>query len=209
MQLPSVWRQRPIFGTSSTCEMDLTVLGSISPPADCMRRALNGFRVGDAVLTPGWTDYSVRLQYQAYDVTSMLCSGINAMGAMLGDGWYCGYFGFRPKRSGAHYGEHPELLAQLSLRYLDGTSEWIATDKSWKTNWGEIMHADPLMGECHFSGLHPTGWDTAGFDDKRWFSVLARGRDTTSIVADPGPPIRITDVIAPLALPNRIREDNR
>src|ERR1700733_2882186 len=53
---------------------------------------LNGVRVGDAVLTPGWTDYSVRLQYQAYDVTSMLCSGINAMGAMLGDGWYCGYF---------------------------------------------------------------------------------------------------------------------
>jgi alpha-L-rhamnosidase len=161
---------------------------------------LNGFRVGDAVLTPGWTDYSVRLQYQAYDVTSMLCSGSNAMGAMLGDGWYCGYFGFRPKRSGAHYGEHPELLAQLYLRYLDGTSEWIATDKSWKTNWGEIMHADPLMGECHFSGLDPTGWDTAGFDDERWFPVLARGRDTTSIVADPGPPIRITDVIAPRSL---------
>jgi alpha-L-rhamnosidase len=128
---------------------------------------LNGRRVGDAVLTPGWTDYAVRIPYQAYDVTSMLVPGRNAVGALLGDGWYSGYFGFQPKRSGAHYGDHPELLAQLHLRYRDGASEWVVSDRSWRASWGAILHADPLMGELQCSGLEPGGWDRAGFDDRR------------------------------------------
>jgi alpha-L-rhamnosidase len=161
---------------------------------------LNGARVGSAVLTPGWTDYAMRLQYQAFDVTAMLAPGTNAIGVLLGDGWYCGYFGSQPKRSGAHYGDHPELLAQLHLRYRNGSSEWVVTDKSWKANWGAILHADPLMGEYQYSGLHPSGWDTAPFDDRRWFRVVARARDGTAIVADPGPPIHVTELLAPRAL---------
>ena len=158
---------------------------------------LNGTRIGDRVLTPGWTDYAVRMQYQAYDVTSMLVPGSNTLGALLGEGWYSGYFGFQPKRSGAHYGDHPELLAQLHLCYRNGTSAWVVTDESWKANWGAILYADPLMGELQCSGLHPAGWDRVGFDDCSWHPVVARSRDGTAIVADPGPAVRVTQTLVP------------
>lgn len=158
---------------------------------------INGERVGDAVLTPGWTDYSRRLQYRAYDVTAMLHPGDNAIGVMLGDGWYSGYFGFEPKRSGAHYGDHPELLAQLLLYSSDGNRTWIVTDSSWRTNWGAILHADPLMGELQCPAVEPAGWDRAGFDDRGWYVPAVRATDGTTIVADPGPPIRVIETVPP------------
>ena len=158
---------------------------------------LNGVRVGDRVLAPGWTDYWRRLQYQAYDVTAMLTAGPNAIGVLLGDGWYSGYFGSDPKRSGAHYGAKPELLAQLHLHYRDGSSAWVVTDASWRSDWGAILHSDPLMGELQYPGLHPAGWTEAPFDDRRWHPVAARPLDGTPIVADPGPAVRVTQVLPP------------
>jgi alpha-L-rhamnosidase len=158
---------------------------------------LNGARVGDRVLSPGWTDYALRLQYQAYDVTDRIVIGANTLGALLGDGWYCGYFGSHPKRSGAHYGQYPDLLAELHLRYADGHTDRVVTDASWTANWGDILHADPLMGELQCSGLHPVGWDRPPFDDHRWHPVRARQRDAVAIVADPGAPIRITQELVP------------
>ncbi len=147
------------------------------------------------MLAPGWTDYALRLPYQAYDVTALLNEGSNAIGVLLGDGWYCGYFGFESKRSGAHYGNQPQLLAQLHLRYRDGVTETVATDATWRANWGKIMHADPLMGVSHITGLDPAGWDEARFDDRRWYQVRTRDRDAVNIVADPGPPIRTTEIV--------------
>ena len=74
---------------------------------------VNGTRVGDDVLAPGWTDYDRRIQYQTYDVTPLLAEGQNALGAVLGDGWFAGFVGFDPKHRGALYGPRPQLLAQL------------------------------------------------------------------------------------------------
>ena len=62
---------------------------------------LNGHRVGDAFLAPGWTDYGQRVLYQAYDVTSLLATGENVLGAIIADGWYAGFVGFDAKRAGA------------------------------------------------------------------------------------------------------------
>ncbi|HEY7419724.1 MAG TPA: alpha-L-rhamnosidase N-terminal domain-containing protein, partial [Ktedonobacteraceae bacterium] len=89
---------------------------------------LNGVRVGDAVLTPGWTDYNKRILYQTYDVTALLAEGKNALGGILGEGWYTGYVGFDPKRRGAHYGTCPQLLVQLQVQYEDGTISTIVSD---------------------------------------------------------------------------------
>src|SRR5918995_1634331 len=91
---------------------------------------LNGSKVGDDVLAPGWTDYDRRVQYQTYDVTPLLAEGQNALGAVLGDGWYAGFVGFDPKHRGALYGARPQLLAQLAVEYEDGTTESLATDGS-------------------------------------------------------------------------------
>ena len=87
---------------------------------------LNGTRVSDDVLTPGWTSYDKRLQYQTYDVTSMLRRGDNAVGVVLGNGWYRGNVGFSKQRN--MYGERLALLLQIDVTYADGTRASITSD---------------------------------------------------------------------------------
>jgi alpha-L-rhamnosidase len=161
---------------------------------------LNGSRVGDAVLTPGWTDYAKRIPYQTYDVTSLLGQGENVIGALLADGWYSGFFGFDAKRAGAHYGAAPEFLAQLVLSFSDGSRQLVVTDEAWQARFAAIRHADLLMGERHDLALEPAGWDAPGFDAAGWRAVQRRDRDTRPLVADPGPPIRVTQEIAPRSI---------
>jgi alpha-L-rhamnosidase len=161
---------------------------------------LNGGRVGDAVLAPGWTDYAQRVPYQTYDVTGLLREGENVIAALLADGWYAGFVGFDAKRAGAHYGTAPELLAQLVITFADGTDQWVVTDGGWRGRPGAIRHADLLMGERHDLALEPGGWDTPGFDATGWRGVRCRERDARRLVADPGPPIRVTQEIAPRSI---------
>src|SRR6185437_6082244 len=153
--------------------------------------------VGDGFLAPGWTDYTQRIAYQAYDVTSLLAEGENVLGAILADGWYAGFYGFDPKRAGAHYGTAPELLAQLVLLLADGSQQRIITDGQWESSAGAIRHADLLMGERHDLTREPHGWDTPGFDARNWCPVRVRKRDSTLLVADPGPPVRVSQEIGP------------
>jgi alpha-L-rhamnosidase len=161
---------------------------------------LNGQRVGDAFLAPGWTDYHRRVLYQTYDVTSLLTGGENVLGAILADGWYAGFVGFDAKRAGAHYGTTPELLAQLVITFADGSREWVVTDEHWQARTGAIAHADLLMGEKHDLRLEPAGWDAPGFDAEGWPAASCRERDSRPLVADPGPPIRVTAEIRPTAI---------
>lgn len=156
---------------------------------------LNGERVGDAELAPGWTDYHKRIQYQTYDVTGMLREGENALGAILGEGWYCGYVGFDPKRRGAHYGESPQLLAQFVIEYENGASEIIATDGSWKSVTGPMLYSDLLMGECYDARMEMEGWDEPGFDDSEWLPASAEDIGAVQPVAQPDQPVRVTEEV--------------
>jgi len=106
---------------------------------------LNGQRVGDAHFAPGWTDYTKRIQYQTYDVTALLQTGDNVLGAVVADGWYCGYIGFDSKR--AYYGKTPQFLAQIVLEYADGSRETIGTGALWRGTSGPTLSSDMLMGE--------------------------------------------------------------
>jgi len=161
---------------------------------------LNGHRVGDRFLTPGWTDYTRRIPYQTYDVTGLLAEGENVIGAIIAEGWYAGFVGFDAKRAGAHYGTAPELLAQLVITYRDGTRQQIVTDEQWQARFATIRHADLLMGERHDLRLESRGWDGPGFDAAGWWPVTCRERDNTPLVADPGPPIRVTEEIEPRSI---------
>ncbi|HYC27211.1 MAG TPA: alpha-L-rhamnosidase N-terminal domain-containing protein, partial [Chitinophagaceae bacterium] len=99
---------------------------------------LNGKKAGDEVLTPGWTSYNNRLQYQVYDITNLLKKGKNAIGAILGEGWYRGTMGWVSQWG--VYGKKLGLLAQLVINYSDGTQDIIGTDASWKgTQNGPIV----------------------------------------------------------------------
>lgn len=159
---------------------------------------LNGQRVGDAHFAPGWTDYTKRIQYQTYDVTEMLQAGDNALGAVVADGWYAGYIGFGSKR--AHYGEMPQLLAQIVLEYADGSRETLGTGEHWRGMSGPILSSDMLMGESYDARLEMPGWDTATFDTPSWRAVQVEAEHDPAVrrAAQVDPPVRVTEELTPI-----------
>jgi alpha-L-rhamnosidase len=154
---------------------------------------INGNRVGNDVLAPGWTDYNRRVQYQTYDITPLLVEGSNALGAVLGDGWFAGFVGFDPKHRGALYGPRPQFLAQLNVEYEDGTTESLATDGSWRCSKGPILYSDLLMGESYDARREMPGWAEPGFDESGWYGVEAEEIGDTNLVAQPDEGIRVTE----------------
>jgi alpha-L-rhamnosidase len=156
---------------------------------------LNGQRVGDAVLTPGWTSYDHRLQYQTYDVTDLVHEGDNALGAILGDGWYRGYMGFTGERN--MYGDRLALLLQLHLTYADGRGEIIGSDGQWRATRGPIQMSDIYNGEIYDARQEKLGWDTAGYDDNDWCGVRQLDHTKEIVVAQDGPFIRRHEELRP------------
>jgi alpha-L-rhamnosidase len=156
---------------------------------------LNGQRVGDAELTPGWTSYERQLQYQTYDVTGLMIKGDNAMGAFLGEGWYRGAFGF----AGAphHYGEHTGLLVQLEITYEDGTMDRVVSDEEWKTSPSPILLSSIFAGESYDARLDQPGWLRPGFDDSQWLAARSVDGAPDTLIAQSGPPVRKIQEIVP------------
>lgn len=158
---------------------------------------LNGIRVGDALLTPGWTDYFQRIQYQAYDVTELLRSGPNAFGAILGDGWGVGHIAWMGRQ---HYADRPQFLAQIVLTYSDGSQEIVTTDKNWKVTQGPILEADMLMGESYDARREMSDWSNPGFDDASWWPVEVFADRGAALVATNGPTIRRQEILRPVSI---------
>jgi alpha-L-rhamnosidase len=156
---------------------------------------VNGERVGEYVLAPGWTDYRKRIQYQTYDVTGLLAEGQNTLGAILGDGWYAGFVGFDPKHRGAHYGSRAHLLAQLNVEYEDGTTYTVVSDGSWKSSTGPILYSDLLVGESYDARKEMAGWNEPGFDDSEWYPVRVGGVESAALIAQPDEGVRVTEEV--------------
>ncbi|MEU1193971.1 family 78 glycoside hydrolase catalytic domain, partial [Streptomyces sp. NPDC005859] len=158
---------------------------------------INGRRVGDHALAPGWTSYHHRLRYQTHDVTDHLRAGANAIGAWLADGWYRGRLGF----GGGHadlYGDRVALLAQLEILHRDGTVTVIGTDTSWLAGQGPILSSGLLDGETYDARDELPGWSNPGFDDADWSPVEVVDRDPATLIAPTGPPVRCTEEISPV-----------
>ncbi|MDO5523596.1 MAG: family 78 glycoside hydrolase catalytic domain [Bacteroidia bacterium] len=159
---------------------------------------LNGQKVGDQVFTPGWTTYGHRLQYQVYDVTNQLQNGRNAVGAILGEGWYRGSLAWSD--NWGIYGKNLGLFAQLRIDYTDGTSSLIATDDSWKaTNDGPIVKNGIYFGEHYNAGKNLSGWSKAGYNDSNWKKVSI-GKYDFNLVASEGAEIRKIEEIKPVKI---------
>jgi alpha-L-rhamnosidase len=153
---------------------------------------LNGHRVTQDVLRPGWTDYRLRVPYQTYDVTDLLQPGENVLGAILGDGWYCGYVAFGGTRQ--LYGERPALVAQLEVDLPNVADPvLIRTGKDWRTTTGPILAADNYMGETYDARLELDGWVTPGYDDSGWEPVEVGRMPLAELVSTVSPPIRRTE----------------
>ena len=158
---------------------------------------INGEKVGDQLFTPGWTSFNKRLQYQTYDVTSMLKKE-NAIGAVLGDGWYRGYIAWKEQTD--YYGKQLALLLQLQINYADGTSETIVSDKSWYSNNGPIIKSDLYNGELYDARLEMDGWAKVGFDKSEWKSVLEVVKPKDVLIAPQGVPVKAVEEIKPIEL---------
>ncbi|MFO8008497.1 MAG: family 78 glycoside hydrolase catalytic domain, partial [Candidatus Brocadiia bacterium] len=158
---------------------------------------LNGQKVGDQVLTPGWTDYRARVMYQTYDVTEQLRVGPNALGALLGEGWYCGRIGWAEE--GEAFGPRPpRLLAQLELHYADGRTERFVTDGAWRCSDGPVARSGIYPGEHYDARRRMPGWDQAGFPAEDWRTARTFQAPEAALAAQQDPPIRVTQELRPV-----------
>jgi len=182
---------------------------------------VNGRRVSEAMFAPGWSDYTRRSYYRAWDVTGLLSAGGNTLGATVAEGWYSGYVGYGllvgygPNKAGRYmYGKTPALIMQLEIEYADGSHAMVATGPGWETATGPALEADILMGETYDARKEPTGWEPAilasdNGSTKAVFWDAAGDREVelgfrrpSKMQAYPGPDIRPIEEIKPVAILN-------
>jgi len=165
---------------------------------------LNGKKVGDDYFLPGWTDYNKRLYYQTFDITDRVNAGENVIGAIIADCWYAGYVGYallvRLDKVREFYGVNPSFMGQIQIEYEDGSTEIIASDRSWKANVGAIREADIIMGETYDARLENSGWDLADYDDSEWKIPKVYTHPNGKLEAHPGTKVKNTEVLKPIAM---------
>lgn len=149
---------------------------------------LNGKRVGNDFYNPGLTQYPKTHLYQTYDVTNLVQKGENAIGAMLGEGWWSGVLSFDAIHN--HFGDRQSLLAKLVITYADGTTSVVTTnDKTWKYyNNGAILYSSLQLGEVYEATRETkiAGWDTIKFDDKNWKTAVKISLEGTTYTDNSG-----------------------
>ncbi|TAD81729.1 MAG: alpha-L-rhamnosidase [Bacteroidetes bacterium] len=159
---------------------------------------LNGVQVSNDWLTPGWTSYNKRLQYQVYDVTALVKRGENALAVTLANGWYRSPLGWVTNKD--IYGKQLALLAQLEVQFADGTSEWITTDKSWKTSTGAIRFSEIYNGETVDMRRYEAGWDKPLFNDLSWSAVAVKTFDKQRLLPTVNEPVTTKERFAPVRI---------
>jgi alpha-L-rhamnosidase len=160
---------------------------------------LNGNKVGDAVLSPGLTDYRKHVQYVTYDITAQLTTGRNAAGLILGNGRF-----WAPRAtagiSSVSFG-YPKALCQLELQYSDGVKEIVATGPDWKMSRdGPIRGNNEYDGESYDARREIPGWSAARFDDSKWESTQVVDGPAGRVVAQMAEPLRVVETIKPLKI---------
>jgi alpha-L-rhamnosidase len=197
LQSDTQWSPASVIGDLSDARLGAESLGGVPgplpQPAALFRRAfivqkhverarvyatalgayemsINGQRVGHDLLTPGFTDFTKRVQYQTYDVAALLHDGQNVVGAVVGAGW----FGSGMSWTAQHFklALPTRFLAQIEIEYSDGTYDTLTTDESWKVTESPILHAEVYAGETYDARLERPGWNKPGFDDDKWASPV-------------------------------------
>lgn len=159
---------------------------------------INGTNASNIEFAPDMTSYHKYLQYQTYDVTGLIVPGVNAIGAVLADGWYAG----RDGRAGesCQYGDKLALLLQLEIEYENGDSEIVISDVSFKSSSGPFIYSDIFMGEKYDARLEKKGWSTAEYDDSDWLEVTMANYGYEALVAQYGESVRAIKEIQPFGI---------
>jgi alpha-L-rhamnosidase len=160
---------------------------------------LNGERVGDLVLTPGWTSYRHRVRVETFDVTDAVRAGRNALGVMLADGWYGERYGFAGDTRRI-YGDELAAFVQLELVDARGEVTYVVSDESWRSSTGPVVSSGIYAGEAYDARRELPGWSTPGFDDADWTSVHTYEGEHGALIGRIGPPVRRIEEVAPVAI---------
>ena len=158
---------------------------------------INGRKIGDAELTPGWTDYRKSVLYNTFDVTAALHAGENALGVMLGNGFFhVPKVPNRYTKFTASFGQ-PKLIARLRVKVRGGGGVEIVTDAQWKRRPGPIVFSHVYGGEDYDARLEQAGWNRPGFDDSGWQPALEVSGPGGRLVAQTNPYSRVMEVFRP------------
>lgn len=165
--------------------------------------SINGEKTGDHFLDPGWTEYTKHALYVSFDITNQLREGDNAIGVMLGNGFY--YIpGERYRKLTGAYG-NPKMIMKLVIEYTDHTTESIVSDGSWKTAPSPVIFSSIYGGEDYDAGLEQAGWNTPTFNDSKWKNaVVIAGINPPLLQSQMGEPIKVMEKF-PIASANQVR----
>lgn len=192
--------QRPAHHLATTFEVDddvrratlrLTAHGLVEP-------FVNGERVGDEELLPGFTAYRRRLEVHIYDVTELVLRGENAVGVLLSDGYWRGQHS--SARSTDSYGSTTALLAELHVELLCGAVLVVPTDATWRSTPSHVLAADVMAGEVHDHNRRVDGWCTAAADRSEWDPVLVAEHGYDRLCSPLGPPTRRVQHLRPVSV---------
>ncbi|MFL6026525.1 MAG: family 78 glycoside hydrolase catalytic domain, partial [Friedmanniella sp.] len=158
---------------------------------------LNGQRVSDEVLSPGWTSYEWRLRYRSYDVLELL-EATSVLGIALGNGWFRGRLGWSGGRN--YYGEELGAFAQLEVSFEDGHVQQVVTDESWTSGPSAVLANDLYDGQQIDARRYSEGWLQPNFEDPAWTGVHTGSLDLATLTPYLGPPVRRQLELAPVGI---------
>lgn len=190
----------PLFRTVFTVDKPVKSARVYVAAAGYYELFVNGERVGENYLDPGYTHFDKRILYVTHDVTPQIGQGCNALAAVLGNGWYneqsVAVWDFHQAR----WRDRPRMICELRITYGDGSVETITTDDSWKTTIGPYTYNNLYSGDRYDARLEEQGWKTASFDDSAWTAAVETVSPAPLLVAQQMPGIRIVEEISPVAV---------
>ncbi|UIR57281.1 glycoside hydrolase family 78 protein [Sphingobacterium sp. SRCM116780] len=161
---------------------------------------INGKKIGNHRLDPMYTRFDRRNLYVTYDVTKELKKGQNALGVLLGNGWYNHQSGAVWDFDKAPWRNRPTFCLDLRITYTDGSTEVISSDKEWKTADGPLRYNSIYTGEQYDARLEQKGWNDVNFDDRNWQLVSIRKAPSPLLVSQQVQPIRLVETLKPVAM---------
>ncbi len=167
--------------------------------------SINGKKLGDSFLAPGWTDFDKRILYNTYDVASGLKQGENVLGVLVGKG-FINNTKERYRKLIISYG-NPKVIAHLILTYEDGTEETIYSDETWKTALSPITFSNIYGGEDYDARLEQKGWNNVGFNDSDWKQALLVKPNTGELASELGHPVKVMETFDPVSI-NKMDDEN-
>ncbi|MEA4976841.1 MAG: family 78 glycoside hydrolase catalytic domain [Paludibacter sp.] len=190
----------PLFRKSFGIKKDIRSARAYISGLGYYQLFINGQRIGENHLDPGYTHYDKSMLYVTHDITPYLSQNENAIGVVLGNGFYNCQSKAAWDFDKARWRNRPRLLCELRITYTDGTVETIKSDNTWKTATGAYTYNNIYSGDQYDGRLEESGWNQTGFNDKNWEYARIIDDPSGKLVAQQMPAIRIVREITPVSV---------